>query len=92
MKIASDTTCSRGVWSGREGSEEMVGGALESAELGATFEGAKDEFFGGPEPEDAAARGRVKGACVEYVASGVIENLMSRSRPLMLVTWERVTR
>jgi len=64
VKTASDTNCSRGVWSGREGSKESVGGALKSTELGAAFESAKDEFFGGTEPKDAAAGGCVKGACI----------------------------
>jgi len=39
-----DTNHSRGVWSGREGPEEAVGGALKGTELGAAFEGSEDEI------------------------------------------------
>ena len=64
MKTVSRTNHSRGVWSRREGSEESVGGMLESAKLSAAFKGAEDEFFRGTKSEDAAMRGCVKGAGV----------------------------
>jgi len=92
VKTASNTNRSRGVWSGRERSEEAVGSALESAELSTAFKGAEDEFFGGSESEDAATRGCVKGAREEYVVGGVIEDLTPRSRPLALVAWEGISR
>ena len=53
MRTASDTNRSRRVWSGREGSEESVGGALESTKLSTPFKGAEDEFFGWTKSEDA---------------------------------------
>jgi len=68
----------------------VVGGALKSAKLGASFKGAEDKFFRRPEPKDVAARGCVKGAHVEYMVGGIVENLTPRSRPLALVTWEGV--
>ena len=64
MRTASDTNRSRRVWSGREGSEESVGGALEGTKLGAPFKGAEDEFLGRAKSEDAVAWRRVKGAHV----------------------------
>ena len=86
-----DTYRSRGVWSGREGSEETIGGALEGAKLGAAFESSEDEIFRRSKSEDATAWGCVKGARVEDVVDGVIENA-SRSRPLTLVAGEIGTR
>ena len=64
---------------------------MKGAKLGASFKSAEDEFFGGPKPEYLPTGGCVKGACVEYVVGGVIENVTPRSRPLALVTWEGVT-
>ena len=92
LRNASDTNRSRGVWSGREGSQETIGGVLEGAELGATFESSEDEFFGRSKTEYAAARGCMKGAHVEDMIDGVVKNLTPRSRPLALVTGESVTR
>jgi len=89
---ALDTNHSRGVWSGREGSEETVGGVLESAELGAAFESSEDEISGRTKSEDAVVWGCMERAHVEDVVDGVVEDLTPRSRPLALVTGEEVTR
>jgi len=81
-----DTNHSRGVWSWREGSKELVGCALESTELGAAFKCAKDKFFRGVKPKDAAVGGCVEGASIEDLCGRIREPRVSWSRLLMLVT------
>jgi len=73
---------SRRVWSGGQGVEETVGGALKIAKLDASIEGPKDVSVSGKTSKDAAARRGMEGAFEKDVI-GHITMTTSRTRPLM---------